>query len=47
MKNVILEYAGAVLAVLGAISFLVIIGRLFMGPKGMLAALVLTVLGGL
>lgn len=47
MKNVILEYAGAAIAVFGAISFFAIIGRLFMGKAGILAALILEVLGGL
>ncbi len=47
MRNVILEYAGATISVLGAICFFIIIERLFMGKEGLLSALILTVLGGL
>ena len=47
MKNVILEYASAVIAVLGAISMFVLLGNLFMGKDGLLAVLITMVLGGL
>lgn len=47
MKNVIIEYAGSVVAVLGTISFFMIIGNLLIGKGGMLAALITAVLGGL
>lgn len=47
MKNVIMEYAGSTVAVLGTISFFLIVGTLLMGKDGMMASLITTVLGGL
>ena len=47
MKNVILEYASAAIAVFGAISIFALLGDIFMGQDGLLAALIMMVLGGL
>ena len=47
MKNVILEYASTAIAVFGAISIFVLLGNLFMGKDGLLAAVITMVLGGL
>lgn len=47
MKNVIMEYAGSAVAVLGTISFFLIIGTLLMGKDSMMASLITAVLGGL
>lgn len=47
MKNVIMEYAGSVIAVLGTVSFFSVIGNLFINQEGMLAAIITAVLGGL
>lgn len=47
MKNVILEYASAAIAVFGAISIFILLGNIFMGKNGLLAALITMVLGGL
>lgn len=47
MKQVIIEYAGAAIAVLGAISMLNIIGAFFLGEGGVFATLIRLVLGDL
>jgi len=47
MKQVILEYAGAGIAVLGAIGFFALLSFFFMGKNGMFALVIGNVLGGL
>lgn len=47
MKQVIIEYSGIVVAIFGSISFFVIIGRFLLSKEGLLAYLILNVLGGL
>lgn len=47
MKRVILEYAGAGIAVVGAISFFAFLSRFFMGKEGVFATFISMVLGGL
>lgn len=47
MKNVIVEYAGAVIAVLGTVSFFVLLGQFFLGRDGMIAILIAAALGGI
>lgn len=47
MKNVITEYAGSVVAVLGTISFFMIIGKLLIGKDGLLVVLITAALGGI
>lgn len=47
MKQVILEYAGAGIAVLGAIGCFALLKIFFMGKNGMLALVIGKVLGGL
>lgn len=47
MKQVIIEYAGAVIAVLGAVAFLILLGGFFLGRAGLFARLIVMVLGGL
>ena len=46
MKEVIMEYAGSVIALLGTISFFSILGRFFLGKESMIAILIVTVLEG-
>lgn len=46
MKNVIMEYAGSVVALLGTISFFAILGQFFLGKHSMIAILIATVLEG-
>ena len=47
MKQVILEYAGAGIAVIGAIGFFVLLSSFFMGKNGFFALVIGNVLGGL
>lgn len=47
MKRVILEYAGAVIAVIGTIGFFAFLSNVFMGKEGVLALFISFVLGGL
>lgn len=47
MKRVIFEYAGAGIAVLGAIGFFALLNFFFVGKNGVLAVLIGKVLGGL
>lgn len=47
MRRVILEYAGAGIAVIGAISFFVFLSTFFMGKEGIFAVFITKVLGGL
>lgn len=47
MKTVILEYASFVIAILGIISFLVLLKQFFFGKAGFFAAILWYVLGGL
>lgn len=47
MRNMILEYASSVIAVLGTVGFLSMMGYFFLGKNGMLAALIIAVLGGI
>ena len=47
MKRVILEYAGAGIAVIGTISFFIFLSSFFMGRDGVLAKFISMVLGGL
>lgn len=47
MKRVILEYAGAGIAVLGTIGFFAFLSHFFMGKEGMLARFIVMVLGGI
>ena len=47
MKQVILEYAGAGIAMLGAMIFFSFMGEFLLGQDGILAKMILMVLGGL
>ena len=47
MKNVVLEYAGPVIGVLGTISFLEVLHFFFLGKDGFISILILQVLGGI
>lgn len=47
MKNVILEYGGSVIGVLGTIVFLGTLQAFFLGKGGFISMLILYVLGGL
>lgn len=47
MKNVILEYAGAVIATIGSASIFVILGQFFWGENGMIALLIYAALEGI
>ena len=47
MKQVILEYAGAGIAVMGTIGFFALLSFFFMGNEGALARFISMVLGGL
>lgn len=47
MKSVILEYAGAGISTLGAIVFLDLLGKMFLGKEGILVVMISMVLGGL
>lgn len=47
MKQVILEYAGAGIAVMGTLGFFALLSFLFMGSEGALAKFISMALGGL
>ena len=47
MKQVIMEYAGAAIAMLGSFFFFSFIGGILLGKNGLLAELIQRVLGGL
>ena len=47
MKQVIIEYAGMAISLVGAIGFLVLTGLFFLGSRGLFASLITFVLGGL
>lgn len=47
MKNVILEYASAAMAVFGAIWFFIMLEEVFLGNEGVIAIIIGRVLGGL
>lgn len=47
MRNVINEYAGSIIALLGTLGLFVTTGEVLMGKNGMLATLITMVLGGL
>ena len=47
MKTVILEYASFLIAILGIISFWVLLEQFFLGKEGIFAAILWYVLGGL
>ena len=46
MKQVIIEYTSAVMAVLGATGILVLLGNFFLGRRGVFSTFIAMVLGG-
>ena len=47
MKRIIIEYAGAVIAIMGTLGFFAVLGSLFLDKDGGFASFILIVLGGL
>lgn len=47
MKRIIIEYAGAVIAIMGTLGFFAVLGSLFLDNDGGFGRFILIVLGGL